>query len=156
MITGNIADPLFQASCPAPVKEMLEKLQGLDLLQQEKGKYPIDEKRFYSILEYESRTNCVFEKHHNYIDIQLILSGRESMAWIPLSAQSRVKTPYNPDKDVCYYEVPEFYNQIACLPGQCCIFFPNDIHGPNMVYHLGTNQPEPVKKAVGKIHIDLL
>ena len=70
-----------------------------------------------------------FECHQKAIDIQLCISGTETIGWKPISKCSNFKAEYNPEKDVTFYnETPDMYFQLT--DNQFGIFFPEDVHAP--------------------------
>ncbi len=98
------------------------------------GKYPIDGPELHaSVSEKESytREEAKFECHNHWIDIQVCPSGKEQMGW---SARERVKQPageYNAEKDVTFYsDKPDTYFTLQA--GQFAIFYPEDVHAPQM------------------------
>ncbi len=118
----------------------------------EVGKYEIDGKDIYAMVQsYESKLeeNAKFEGHENYIDIQYIVKGREMMGNVDIS-KAVVKTPYNPEKDVTFYENSSLASYCQAQDGDFCIFYPHDIHRPGMACD---NIQSDVKKVVVKIHI---
>ena len=70
-----------------------------------------------------------FECHDKYIDIQLCLSGKETMGWKDRIACSQPNGEYNLEKDVRYFhDAADTYFQLT--DGQFAIFFPEDVHAP--------------------------
>lgn len=116
------------------------------------GKYQIIEggELYASVQEYDSKApeNAKAEGHDKYIDIQYVVSGEEVMEVFDIS-KAVVKTPYNPDKDVTFYENCENASKLVLQAGEYAILYPNDIHRPGMQYKSST----PVKKVVVKVKI---
>ena len=118
----------------------------------EVGKYEIDSKEIYaSIQSYDSKTleNAKFEGHKNYIDVQYIVEGRETMGCVEIS-KAKEKNEYNAEKDVTIYECSDIASYSVTEEGDFCIFFPNDIHAPGVAYN---NEPSKVIKIVVKVRI---
>ncbi|WP_209328982.1 YhcH/YjgK/YiaL family protein [Lunatimonas salinarum] len=70
-----------------------------------------------------------FECHDKNIDIQLCVSGKETIGWKSRQACKSLKGEYNPEKDVSYYsDQPDMYFQLG--EGQFAILFPEDVHAP--------------------------
>jgi biofilm protein TabA len=114
----------------------------------EAGKYEIDGKDLHaavSLKEGVKAAEAKYEAHDLYIDIQVCPAGSETIGWKPRKKCSDIKTPYNPEKDVTFYNVePDTYFTLQA--GQFVIFFPEDVHGPM----IGEG---PVKKLVVKVKI---
>jgi biofilm protein TabA len=77
-----------------------------------------------------SEASCAkFECHNKNIDIQLCISGVETIGWKP---REKCVTPYgeyNAEKDVqLYHDAPDTFFQL--IDGQFAIFFPEDVHAP--------------------------
>ena len=77
----------------------------------------------------------------------LAASGTERFGYTPLTDQPET-SPYNPEKDYALYSISEEdLNYITLPAGQFIIFFPSDIHQPEVFQH----QPDLVKKVVLKV-----
>lgn len=90
-----------------------------------------------------------FEAHRCYIDIQLVVSGRETIYWAPLARLPKIDTPYNYDKDAVFFEDPEISVPLRLEAGDYAIFFPTDGHKPKCI----VSQPESVAKIVMKVAV---
>lgn len=114
-----------------------------------KGKYVIDSDNVTASVSIDpskdfEKTN--WESHRKYIDVQCIISGEEKMGLWPLSDATVIK-PYDEKKDVVNYTATgEFYVAGA---GDFFIFFPDDVHRPNITP--GGNKV--VKKIVIKVRV---
>ena len=114
----------------------------------EVGKYEIDGKEVHAAVSLKDGVKAEeakYEAHDNYIDIQVCPTGSERIGWSPRKKCKDIKTAYNPEKDVTFYNVtPDTYIELHA--GQFAIFFPDDVHGPM----IGEG---PVKKLVVKVKI---
>ena len=127
------------------IKEAVEK----DLAV---GKYEIDGKALYAMVqEYTPKLpeNGKFEAHKNYIDIQYIISGIETMGDMDM-AKAVPKSEYNPEKDVEFYYDNDKAGYCVVEDGEFCIFFPHDVHKPGLMYQ---DTATPVKKIVVKVRV---
>ena len=118
----------------------------------EVGKYEIEGENLRASIQcYDTKLaeNSMFEGHEDFIDIQCIISGCETMGCMDIS-KAVVSKPYNAEKDVAGYEVNDKASYCVAQDGEYCVFFPYDIHRPGMAYE---NVPAPVKKIVVKVHI---
>lgn len=78
----------------------------------------------------------ILESHRKYHDLQVLIAGEEGMRILPSDAQLAVTEPYNPDRDVQFYDPREAGNtrpgiDLTLYPGVFVILGPDDIHGPN-------------------------
>lgn len=146
-----IADQLENSEIYNPIDERFAKafryLSSTNFSKVEVGKYEIEGKDIYAIVsEYQTKpeTEAKWEAHHNYIDIQYIVSGEERMGYAPLETME-IKEPYNPEKDVIFLEGSGDY--ITATPGTFVVFFPHDAHQPTVSIGNGSL----VKKVVIKV-----
>ena len=121
-----------------------------DFAGMETGKYPVDGDNIFAIVnEYITKplAECEPESHRDYADIQIVITGAEKFGYAPLTDQA-ASTPYDPEKDVAFYSLTEEELNYLTIPaGQFIIFFPSDIHQPEVF----VRQPALVKKVVMKV-----
>lgn len=118
----------------------------------EPGHYQIDgEKLYANVQNYAShpRNDEQLEFHKNYIDIQLLLAGTETIFYAPLDG-TKVVDAYDKSKDYGMNTVPAAALPLALEVGNFAIFFPDEGHHP------GVGDGSPVIKVVVKIAAELL
>lgn len=102
------------------------------------------------ILVQEGTTKAASEKlceaHRNYLDVQYIVEGEETVGWAPLDTLT-LQGEFNQEKDVGMYSGAVDFMRIA--GGYCYVVFPEDAHMPGA--HL--NQPKAFKKLVFKLKV---
>lgn len=112
------------------------------------GKYPIDGDRLRAtVSSYLTREAAAvpFEAHRQHVDIQCMLSGAETMFWMP-RAGATVREPYSAEKDIeLLADGPA--DALIARPGIFLVFFPQDAHKPGCF----TTMPENVRKLVIKV-----
>lgn len=114
-----------------------------------KGKYVIDGDNVTASVSIDpskdfEKTN--WESHRKFIDVQCIISGEEKMGVSPLS-KATVTKEYDEKRDAANYSAEgRFY---VAGPGEFFIFFPEDVHRPNITP--GGNKV--VKKIVIKVRV---
>lgn len=132
--------------------EFLQKLTPLAEVKE----YPIEGKDIFArVQEYNTLTEAEakIEAHRHYVDIQVLLSGSESIRYFPAS-NLETKEKYDEKKDAAFfYPTAQYPVELHLKPGYFAVFFPNDAHMPQLV---STLVPSPVKKVVIKIAVDLL
>jgi YhcH/YjgK/YiaL family protein len=123
-----------------------------DLASLPTGRHDIDGDNAFAIInEYTTKPvdECDPESHRDYADIQIMITGSEKFGYTPLDGQ-QPSVAYSEEKDVTLYSLPEEdLSYIRLRPGQFIIFFPTDIHQPEVC----NIQPELVKKLVLKISV---
>jgi len=97
--------------------------------------------------------NCVskeeslagFECHNTYIDIQIVLKGKETVGWRSRKNSREPKGEYSEEKDVLFYaDAPTLFFEMQA--GMFSIYFPEDVHAPM----IGEG---PIKKVVMKVRV---
>lgn len=127
-------------------------LQNTDLEALEPGKYEIDGKNVYAnVTAYTTIPweEAKYEAHEHYTDIQYVIEGSEIMSYAPVHEMT-VKVPYNPDKDVVFFENTTPGLRVVTGAGQYLIFNPWDAHKPKAA----NGEPVPIKKVIVKIKED--
>ncbi|MBO9205197.1 MULTISPECIES: YhcH/YjgK/YiaL family protein [Niastella] len=131
-------------------KKAFEYLAQTDFSNVEKGKYELDGQNLFAIVnEYDTvnPANEQMESHKKYIDIQYIVSGAERIGHEFLKGQTPSKA-YDEEKDFMLFgEKPSFFSVIQ--QGMFAVFFPHDLHMPNIMI----DAPAPVKKVVIKVAV---
>ncbi len=129
-------------------KEVFDYVKSHDLLHAECGKIELRGKDLFlnianpTLIPQEEQ---VLELHRKYIDIQIVLEGKERMGWRAIDEVKEVIQEYNPEKDCAMYsDRPTTYVDVE--PGQFTIFFPEDPHAPI----IGNGK---VKKVIAKVKI---
>ncbi len=91
-----------------------------------------------------------YEAHHDYIDIQYLISGEENINSSPLEYLNEIKA-YNKDIDAAFYvESVTKHQELLLGNGYFAILFPQDGHMPQLC----VKKPTSVKKVVVKVKID--
>ncbi len=124
-------------------------LQNTDLLSLAPGKYEIDGKNvFANVTEYTTIpwVEAKYEAHHNYTDIQYMISGSETMTYARIDELAE-KIPYNEEKDVVFYDNENPGLKVVVKAGEYMIFNPWDGHKPKAA----AGEPAVIKKVIVKI-----
>jgi len=150
MITSTLDQLHWYRIISPNFEKAIQYVLSTDFARLETGKYPVDgDKVFAMVNEYTTKplAECNPESHRDYADIQLVIAGAEKFGYTPLTSQVAT-TPYDPEKDVAFYSLAaEELNYLTLSAGQFIIFFPSDIHQPEVF----AQQPALVKKVVMKV-----
>ncbi|SFW34423.1 YhcH/YjgK/YiaL family protein [Chitinophaga sancti] len=126
-------------------------LLSTDFSQVAKGKYEIDGKDIFAIVnEYDTvdAAGEQMESHKKYIDIQYMVKGEELVGHDFLLHHQPSKA-YDPETDfMLFAEKPLFFSVLR--EGMFAIFFPTDLHMPN----IKIDKPTGVRKVVIKVSVD--
>jgi YhcH/YjgK/YiaL family protein len=127
-----------------------EYLVQTDFTSLPKGKYEIDGTDIFAIVnEYDTipAAGEQMEAHKKHIDVQYIVQGQEQIGHDFLQQQTPSKA-YDEESDYMLFgEQPAFFSRLQ--PHYFAVFFPGDLHMPNLV----DGQSMKVKKVVVKIKI---
>ena len=70
-----------------------------------------------------------FECHNTYIDIQIVLQGKETVGWRARTNCAQPKGEYSEAKDVLFFaDAPTLFFELQA--GMFSIYFPTDVHAP--------------------------
>ncbi len=123
-------------------------LKQADWSQIADGKLDIPETDAFVIVASDlgrGKSDSPLEAHRQYVDIQLVIDGKELIGWSPIEACKQVQSDYDSQRDIMFFsDVPQTW--LAMRAGQFAVFFPQDAHAPLA----GSG---PVRKAVAKIPV---
>jgi biofilm protein TabA len=152
MIASSLADLYRYKGLNANLDKALAWLASGGWEDLPVGRKDIEGDRLYVLIQaYETKMPDAarYESHRDYLDIQLLIAGREIIEVVNRDSL-KVAVPYKPDIE--FYETPEpnpCYS-MSIGPGDALIFFPEDAHRPCLT---SGALPTPVRKLVLKIRI---
>lgn len=161
MITGFVANwvaesVFFPAAFSTAMRFVLERRDGLF----EPGKYPIEGDAIFASVERlrtEPASARLFENHARYIDIQIVLSGRETHGYFPGSPAQAPDAVMVSDelaaRDIAFYQHPKTAAFLTLAPMQYVVYLPEELHCPCCA---AGNTPEEILKVVLKIRKDMV
>ena len=115
----------------------------------EDGKIVLDgDSLFINVQSYTSKpeSDCGFEAHKKYIDIQLILEGEEIIGY-ESADKLTVTKEYDGSADYMLYALNGEYDKVRLTRGDFVILFTEEPHAPA----IAADAPIPVRKAVVKV-----
>ena len=127
----------------------IEFMRNSNLRALDPGIHVIIDKQMFAIVELVSarvREAAKLECHRRYIDIQLVLEGRDEMGWKSLNDCHTPLAEFNTEKDIQFF-TDNIDTWVATHSSEFCIFFPQDAHAPLV----GTGK---IHKVVIKIAVD--
>ena len=89
--------------------------------------------------------NAPIEVHRKYIDVQVILSGKETMGWKPIEEVATWRGEYDEEKDVRFSD-ERCEHFVTLKAGELVVFFTNDGHAPM----IGDG---PIRKFIAKLKV---
>lgn len=134
------------------LQKAFEYLKNTDLLALPLGKTIIDGDEVYlNRLQYQGKElkDCKIEGHKNYLDIQLVVQGKEKIGYVDIDNQSlSILTSYDDKKDKTNY-LGELDGEIVLSDGFYALVFPEDLHMPQIKV-----DDNLIEKVVVKVKID--
>lgn len=132
MIVSNLNNTERIESLHPLFKKLFDYVKAHDILNTPCGRIDIDGDNLYinnvnpECIPAEKQ---VLEVHRDYIDVQILLQGKETIGWKALEDSKEEVKPYEKDGDCALYsDTPTTW--IHLVPGQLAIFFPEDAHAP--------------------------
>ena len=115
-------------------------------------RYDLIDDDFVKVETYTTKllSDAKFETHNNYVDVQLLLDGRERIYVNSREGLSEV-APYSPERDITFYKDDIDGSDYVTLDGtNFVLLYPHEAHAPQVASVEGV---AIVKKAVAKIRI---
>ena len=113
------------------------------------GRYDIHgDDLFAAVSRYDTEPDGdrVFENHKKYIDLQIVLDGKEEIQWADTKTLTMVSEDFSKGGDIAFYK-GESMGYTLLGGEQCVILFEEDAHKPNVLHEKSEN----VLKVVFKI-----
>lgn len=101
----------------------------------EPGRKIHDGNTLYSVsLLYDTKSadDVLFEAHKKYIDIMLIIEGKEAIGYLPDGQIHEICKPYNDSIDAALAKTQPGMSKINMVAGDLAIFYPDDYHAPGI------------------------
>lgn len=156
MILGKVSNLAVDSKwLPSALVKGLKYLQQTDFSKLDAGKYEIDGKLMYALVqEYETvpKEQKRPEAHVKYLDIQYLVEGGETIGVALLGPDAIVAEDLLEQKDIIFYSKVKDESDISLSAGDYAVLFPEDVHRPGCHYGSGGK----VKKVVLKIAVGLL
>ena len=150
MIIDHIENAKLYFCISERIHKALAYITQTDFSKLEPGKHEIDGDNIFAFVnDYKTKdpSECNFETHKKYIDVQYVAEGVEFMGYAPLNDQEII-TPYNEENDITFYKGEKSFTKVS--KGMFAIFFPNDVHMPGAK----EDNPRSVRKVVVKVKVD--
>lgn len=150
MMMLSLMDEKAIQQLPEAIRKGIRFLEKEDVDALQEGNYELEGKSlFVEIQEKETKffEETFLESHKKYIDVHVVLKGREAIGYKSMNEPLQIRERYNVDKDLVIYENPEDESTLILNPKELAIFYPTDAHRPGGLVH----KKEYLKKAVIKI-----
>jgi YhcH/YjgK/YiaL family protein len=133
MILASIRDFRSFSALHPFFPRLADFLERQDLAAVPEGRTVLDGEELFVIASHAACTRALteapLEAHRNYIDVQVVLSGIDTMGWSPLLKCTEITAPFDVERDIEFYADPPM-NLVTVPAGCLAIFFPEDAHAP--------------------------
>jgi biofilm protein TabA len=133
MILDRLENAMLYRAIGPRVLAALNYLRRTDFSAVPEGRHELDGDRLVAIIQrYRTKPphEARWEAHRSYIDVQHVVTGAERMGYAPLADGLPVVEPYNPQKDVEFYDARGDLLTVAA--GMFAVFTPRDVHAPGL------------------------
>ena len=96
------------------------------------GRHELDGDRLFALINRDpgrGREGARLEAHRRYIDIQMLVEGREEIGWRAVQQCRQLTEPYDESRDIMFFGDPP-HTWIDLPVGKFMIFYPEDAHAP--------------------------
>ena len=148
MIVGKLKDLNRYLGLSNEIDEAIIYVLKTDMLSLACGRYELSENVIVNRQQYCGKTETFAESHKDYIDLQIVLNGKERMGYADISNPTlTIIEDYNSEIDLVKYDVCDecFYEMTY---GSFALIFPEDVHRPGVKVN-----EELIEKVVLKIRV---
>lgn len=156
MIFGHVRDlEAGFAWLPEPLQFALRHLKETDFSTLPNGPYELRGRDIHvSVMELSTKpvAEARPEIHHEYLDVQFLLTGAERIGVVADSGSNVVTEDLLAERDLLFYADVVGESWLNLQPGNFAILLPNDVHRPCCA----VEQPMTIRKVVVKVRVSLL
>lgn len=148
MIVDNLKNIDKYSQIPKFVIDFIKNLSNDIKL----GRYELEDNSYVNVETYDTKSinNAKFEIHKKYVDIQILLSGKEKI-YIEQADKLSMPLEYNEQKDIRFYNDNVDNSDYITLNGSNFVMiYPHEAHAPQIAID---NIPKTVKKVVVKLFL---
>lgn len=155
MIIGDLTRADFKLGLPKVIAEVCDHLNTLDLMALETGRHNITEEIYMNVMAFDTAVaeSKQAELHHQYIDVQVLISGQENIEYSVAYPDLAKYTDYNEQDDYRLTPDIDHKSTLTLKPKMFVVFLPYEPHKPGCNVD---NQVVSLKKLVVKIPVNLL
>ena len=133
MILDSLKNSALYEKVNPRMKKAFELIASTDWTTMETGIHELDGKDIYvNVMERElkQKSDAKLEVHNEYIDIQVLVTGKEeAFGWSERKDLRMPQGEFNAEKDIQFFDdAPQTYYTLR--PGQFTVLFPEDGHAP--------------------------
>ena len=132
MIVSNLSDSARYEALHPLFKTLFDYVKSHDLLHEPLGRITLDgDNLFINNVEVVGKTKKQqpLEGHCLYLDVHIVLQGRETIGWKTRQAITELSQDYVAEND-CALTTQPCDGYTTLLPGDFMIVYPEDFHAP--------------------------
>lgn len=148
MIISTLKDSARVELLHPALKTLFDYVKSHDLLSVAPGRIELDGDRLFinnMATLGEPKEKRPIELHKKYIDVHILLEGKETIGWEQFDTPREEISAYSEEKDIALY-TNNCTTYVDLLPGQFAIIYPEDPHAPM----IGEG---PIRKLIAKIKL---
>ena len=155
MFIGDLTKQDYKLGLPKAIGEALDYLKTIELTTLSVGRHDITDQIYMNVMELDTSAaeSKKAEIHRKYLDIQVLISGKEAIQCSPVYPDLSLYTEYHEQDDYQLTADIAAKNEIVLQPKMFAIFLPYEPHKPCCNVD---QQVQHLKKLVVKIPVDLL
>jgi biofilm protein TabA len=134
MILGNLNESWRYELLNPYFQELFNYVKENDMLNAPIGKIVLRENELFvnnNMIDGKKLEDQPLEAHQKYIDVHILLKGKETFGWKRTSDVKVWNEPYDEEKD-CILANEKADTYFTLKPGDFVIVFPEDAHAPNI------------------------
>lgn len=133
MVLDTLKNASLYNSLNPRFAKVFKYLESVDFLGITEGKYAIDGDDVFLLVnenkELKKPENAALEVHDKYIDIQIVVKGKEGFGWKDRTLCTAPRGEMDTTKDILFFDdKPSTYFTLQA--GEMAILFPGDAHAP--------------------------
>ena len=148
MIVSNLQNSARVESLHPLFKQLFDYVKANDLLNAPLGRIELDgDNLFINNVNPECipAEKQVLEMHRDYIDVHILLTGKETIGWKAIEDLNNITQEYQKEGD-CALSDDQPTTFVTLQPGEFCIVYPEDPHAPI----IGEGK---IRKLIGKVKL---
>ena len=148
MIVSNLQNSERVEGLHPLFKKLFDYVKANDLLNAPLGRIELDgDNLFINNVNSECipAEKQVLEMHREYIDVHILLTGKETIGWNAIEDLKNITREYQKEGD-CALSDDRPTTCVTLQPGEFCITFPEDTHAPI----IGEGK---IRKLIGKVKL---
>ena len=146
MIVSNLQNSERVEGLHPLFKKLFDYVKANDLLNAPLGRIELDgDNLFINNVNSECipAEKQVLEMHREYIDVHILLTGKETIGWKAIEDLKNITREYQKEGD-CALSDDRPTTYVTLQPGEFCITFPEDTHAPIIA-------EGKIRKLIGKV-----